>query len=121
MPIDTKAVGAVHCHMGTPSRPYVMTARAQATERTRCAILLAGLERAHETMSVDVPLADVAGRAGVSVQTVLRHFGELFPAIFNELKRQSFADVVPFAIFVIMQFVHECDLCQRPGKSPVRE
>jgi AcrR family transcriptional regulator len=52
-----------------------MKARAQSTADTRRAILLAGLERARETMSVDVPLADVAGRAGVSVQTVLRHFG----------------------------------------------
>jgi len=52
-----------------------MTARAQATAETRRAILLAGLNRARETMSLDVPLADIAGRAGVSVQTVLRHFG----------------------------------------------
>lgn len=75
MSLDAKVVDAVHCAVGTTGRPYVMRARAKATEGTRRSILLAGLERARETMSVDVPLADIAGRAGVSVQTVLRHFG----------------------------------------------
>lgn len=61
--------------MGKAGRTYVMTARAEATERTRRAILQAGLDHASATMSVDLALADVARRAGVSVQTVLRHFG----------------------------------------------
>lgn len=57
------------------ARPYVMRARAEATARTREAILRATRDLTVERISLEVPLADVAERAGVSVQTVLRHFG----------------------------------------------
>lgn len=51
-----------------------MQARARATEATRASILDAA-ETAFEELSFDeITLAAVAARAGVSVQTVLRHF-----------------------------------------------
>ncbi len=52
-----------------------MRARAAAVEDTRRRILRAVWELGRETMSVEIVLADVAERAGVTVRTVLRHFG----------------------------------------------
>jgi AcrR family transcriptional regulator len=52
-----------------------MRARAAAAEETRRRILRAALELSHEKMTLDIVLADIAQRAGVSVQTILRHFG----------------------------------------------
>lgn len=55
-------------------RPYRMEARARTKEATRVNILDAA-ETACEELSFDeITLAAVAARAGVSVQTVLRHF-----------------------------------------------
>jgi AcrR family transcriptional regulator len=55
-------------------RPYRMGARARTTEATRVRILDA-TETAFEELPFDaITLAAVAARAGVSVQTVLRHF-----------------------------------------------
>jgi AcrR family transcriptional regulator len=56
-------------------RGYTMTARAQAVEATRTGILDALVELAMERLFTEIGLDDVAARAGVSVQTVLRHFG----------------------------------------------
>jgi AcrR family transcriptional regulator len=55
-------------------RGYVMRARAEGVEETRRRILVAARDLARETVSLDPVLRDVAERAGVSVQTVLRHF-----------------------------------------------
>ncbi len=56
-------------------RPYRMQARAQATEATRKRILSA-VEAAYDNLPLsELTLAAIAERAGVSVQTVLRHFG----------------------------------------------
>jgi AcrR family transcriptional regulator len=66
------------------TRPYTQTERRAATERTRTAILEAGLDLSREKLSVEIVLSDVAERAGVTVQTVLRHFGSregLFDAL----------------------------------------
>jgi AcrR family transcriptional regulator len=66
------------------SRPYVMRARADATAQTRDEIVRAAYDLTVERASLDVVLADIAARAGVSVQTVLRHFGSregLFDAV----------------------------------------
>ena len=52
-----------------------MRARAAAVEDTRRRILQAVWELGRESMSVEIVLADVAERAGVTVRTVLRHFG----------------------------------------------
>ena len=63
------------------TRTYTMRARAEATASTRARILDAVIALSEERLSLEIVLADVAERAGVSVQTVLRHFGsrtELF-------------------------------------------
>lgn len=52
-----------------------MRARAASTTRTRERILDAVIALSEERLSVEIILADVAARAGVTVQTVLRHFG----------------------------------------------
>jgi AcrR family transcriptional regulator len=57
------------------TRTYTQTARAEATERTRRAILDAVQRVVLEEGRYDVPLDVVADRAGVSARTLLRHFG----------------------------------------------
>jgi AcrR family transcriptional regulator len=52
-----------------------MRARATAVDETRLRILAATRDLGLETMSLEIVLRDVAERADVSVQTVLRHFG----------------------------------------------
>jgi len=59
----------------TATRPYTMTTRARAVEETRTRIIDACVTLHGERPVTDIGLDDVAGRAGVSVQTVLRHFG----------------------------------------------
>jgi AcrR family transcriptional regulator len=56
-------------------RPYRQRARAEAAARTRAAILDATVSLVLEKATSELSLADVGSRAGVSVQTVLRHFG----------------------------------------------
>ena len=58
-----------------PKRPYRMGARAAATEATKLKILEAGEVAFEELLFDEITLAAIAERAGVSVQTVLRHFG----------------------------------------------
>src|SRR3954451_549706 len=57
------------------TRTYTMRARAVAVEETRRRIMQAAFELAEDRMFADISLDAVAGRAGVSVQTVLRQFG----------------------------------------------
>jgi AcrR family transcriptional regulator len=57
------------------TRSYTMTTRADAVEATRVAILDALVDLSGERLFSDIGLEDVAARAGVSVQTVLRRFG----------------------------------------------
>src|SRR5215470_20314059 len=57
------------------TRTYTMTARAEAAERTRLAILEAAIDLATTRLLAEVSLDDIAAEAGVSVQTVLRRFG----------------------------------------------
>lgn len=59
---------------GKAKRPYRMQARAQATEATRESILDAVEVAFEELLFDEITLAAIAERAGVSVQTVLRHF-----------------------------------------------
>jgi AcrR family transcriptional regulator len=56
-------------------RPYRMRARAEAAAATRVRIVRAVLELHVERFHDQITLEDVAVRAGVTVQTVLRHFG----------------------------------------------
>ena len=61
--------------MNSATRPYRMTARAAAVGETRDRILDAAVGLHLARLSADISLADIAAEAGVSVQTVLRHFG----------------------------------------------
>jgi|APEBP8051073058_1049385.scaffolds.fasta_scaffold00164_28 AcrR family transcriptional regulator len=69
-----------------------MTARARAVEETRGRILDAVLLLHEQRLSADISLADVADEAGVSVQTVLRHFGSREGLIDAAIERAT-ADV----------------------------
>ena len=68
-------------------RPYRMTARATAAAATGERILDAAVEVFHE--KADLPLDDVAGRAGVTVQTVIRRFGGREGLFAAALERES--------------------------------
>lgn len=57
------------------TRTYNQTARAAAAEETRQRILRASFDLQAERLTSEISLDDVAARAGVSVQTVLRRFG----------------------------------------------
>lgn len=61
--------------MNLSTRPYRMTARAEAVAETRERVVAAAVALHLERLASDISLADVASAAGVSVQTVLRHFG----------------------------------------------
>ena len=57
------------------TRSYTMTTRARTVEQTRARIIDACVALHGERPVSDIGLDDVAERAGVSTQTVLRHFG----------------------------------------------
>jgi AcrR family transcriptional regulator len=57
------------------TRPYSMTTRARAVEETRARIIDACVGLHGERPVTEIALDDIAARAEVSVQTVLRHFG----------------------------------------------
>lgn len=66
------------------ARAYRMSARADAVAQTRRRILQAAFDLTNEKLSLEIVLSEVAERADVSVQTILRHFGTrdgLFEAI----------------------------------------
>jgi AcrR family transcriptional regulator len=56
-------------------RPYKQVARARAQEQTRETLLQAATEEVEKDSWRQASLESVAGRAGVSKQTALRHFG----------------------------------------------
>jgi AcrR family transcriptional regulator len=56
------------------TRSYTMGARAEAVAETRRRIIEALFDLGRERMFPDISLDDVAAAAGVSVQTILRHF-----------------------------------------------
>lgn len=57
------------------TRTYTMRARADGVARTRGQILDAAWSLCEEKLSFAIGLADVAERSGVTVRTILRHFG----------------------------------------------
>lgn len=61
--------------MDMNTRTYSMTVRGAATADTRRSILAATFALVGEKSSVEIVLADVAERSGVTVKTILRHFG----------------------------------------------
>lgn len=56
-------------------RPYKQVARAQAQQRTRAALQDAAIEEFTRGSWAKTSLAELAERAGVTKQTLLRHFG----------------------------------------------
>lgn len=56
-------------------RTYTQTARAESTARTRAAIVESAITLLTERLSVETSLEDIADRAGISVRTLLRHYG----------------------------------------------
>ncbi|MFL6159421.1 MAG: TetR/AcrR family transcriptional regulator [Marmoricola sp.] len=93
------------------TRTYHQTTRAEAAEQTRKRITRAAFELQTERLTAEISLEDVADRAGVSVQTVLRRFGSkagLFEASLvwiNEQigeERRAPAGDVPVAIRVLV-------------------
>ncbi|GAA1654022.1 TetR/AcrR family transcriptional regulator [Georgenia ruanii] len=79
---------------GGPSRAYRMAARAESTAATGERILASALVLFWERPTDQISLADVAARAGVSVQTVIRRFGGkegLFEALADRERRRIVA------------------------------
>ena len=60
--------------MAATTRSYRMRSRAQGVERTRERVLAAARRRFVELPYDDVRLAEIAGEAGVTQQTLLNHF-----------------------------------------------
>jgi AcrR family transcriptional regulator len=75
-----------------PTRRYTMRARAESTTRTRERILDAVIALSEECLSLEIVLADVAARAGVTVQTVLRHFASR-QGLFERAQARQIAQV----------------------------
>jgi AcrR family transcriptional regulator len=92
-------------------RTYTMTARAEAAEETRLRIVRSAFELQAERLTTEISLEDVAARAGVSVQTVLRRFGSKARLFEESLRlvnaeiaeeRRAPTDDVPGAIRVLV-------------------
>jgi AcrR family transcriptional regulator len=76
-------------------RTYTMRARADSVARTREHILDAAWQLSAERLASAIGLADVAERAGVTVRTVLRHFGSrdgLFDALMQHTRETVTAE-----------------------------
>jgi AcrR family transcriptional regulator len=67
------------------TRTYTMRARADGVARTRRQILEAAMALSEERLTFAIALADVAERAGVTVRTILRHYGSR-EGLFDALK-----------------------------------
>jgi AcrR family transcriptional regulator len=75
-------------------RRYQMAARADAAAATRSSIAGAWLALSHELDFDEITLDLVAARAGVTVQTVIRHFGakeQLFITVAREVAAEEAA------------------------------
>jgi AcrR family transcriptional regulator len=75
MTIDIKSISASTVVDMKTTRTYTMTARARSAEETRRRILQAAFDLQSQRLAAEIGLDAVAEEAGVSVQTVLRHFG----------------------------------------------
>lgn len=75
MTVDAKYHLVLNGAMTKVSRAYTLRSRAEGVERTRAMILGALIELTAEMPFVSISLTVIAKRAGVTVQTVLRHFG----------------------------------------------
>lgn len=96
-----------------------MTKRAEAASASRQRILQSALELCWERLAMEVTLDDIARRAGLSVKTVLRHFGSrdgLFTALeqfgMQEVRRERAAepgDVVAAVRAIFDHYEHRGD------------
>jgi AcrR family transcriptional regulator len=93
------------------TRRYTQTTRAVAAEETRLRILDAAVALQTARLAAEISLEDVAAQAGVSVQTVLRRFGNragLFDAAVVhansqvEEERRAPAGDVPAALRILV-------------------
>jgi AcrR family transcriptional regulator len=109
--IGARHAGPAPLMTAQAERGYSMAVRGAAAAATRTAILRATLELVTEKLTVEIVLADVAERSGVTVQTVLRHFGSrvgLFDAVVEygtrEITEERAAPVgdIPSAVGVIV-------------------
>jgi len=76
-------------------RPYDMRARGQAKAATREAVISAAIDTFTAERSLSITLGPVAERAGVTVKTILRHFGSreaLIDAASSRAYRDSVAE-----------------------------
>lgn len=72
-----------------PSRPYNMTARAEAAEQTERNILAAAVDLWRDHSIDDITLQMIARRAGVTVQTIIRRFGSKDGVIIACIERDT--------------------------------
>jgi AcrR family transcriptional regulator len=79
--------------MDTKTRSYEMRARKETTAATRSAIVEAAVDSVMAERSLAVTLGTVADRAGVTVKTVLRHFGSR-EALIDEASSRALQDVL---------------------------
>jgi AcrR family transcriptional regulator len=75
------------------TRPYLMRSRADQVERTRQRILRTTLGLAFSRPLVGIALPEIAERAGVSVQTILRQFGSR-DSLFDSTERFAEREVL---------------------------
>jgi AcrR family transcriptional regulator len=73
--LDARLFGVNVIHMKIEKRSYRMTKRAAAAAKTGRAILQSAFELWRQKGLDEITLQEVADGAGVTVQTVLRHFG----------------------------------------------
>ena len=105
--------------MNSSLRTYRMTARADAVAETRARIIDAVVALHEHRVSSDISLGDIAGEAGVSVQTVLRHFGsrdglleaalERVTAAVEDERRSEAGDVAGAVRAVVDHYEHRGD------------
>jgi AcrR family transcriptional regulator len=74
---------------GLIHRPYRMTARAATTAATGERILNAAVETFWERPTVELSLNEIASRAGVTVQTVIRRFGSKDGVVAAAVERET--------------------------------
>jgi AcrR family transcriptional regulator len=81
--------------MDTKTRQYEMRARKDTTQATRDAIVAAAMSTVVAERSLAITLGSVADRAGVTVKTVLRHFGSreaLIDATWAQVRQNTLAE-----------------------------
>lgn len=118
------------------TRTYTMTSRAEAAERTRLRILDAAVELSSTTLVSEISLEAIASTAEVSVQTLLRRFGnrsgllaaarEHARTVIADERRAPVGDVAAAVRAVVDHYEHRGDavilmLAQERADEQIRE